>query len=30
MRGKMYSRVEDEETGFRTVKRYRVIWKDKS
>ena len=30
IKGKMYSRVEDEKTGFRTVKRYRVIWKDKS
>ncbi len=29
-RGKMYRRIEDEETGIRIFKRYRVIWKDEN
>ena len=26
--GKMYTRVTDEETGYRVYRRYRVIWSD--
>ena len=28
--GKMYHMKTDEETGYRSLKRFRIIWKDKS
>lgn len=28
--GKMYHMKTDKESGYRTLKRYRIIWKDKS